>query len=363
MTFRRYESGISVIAPTYNCAHFIERCVATIQAQTRTVTEVIIIDDGSTDNTTALVGRLQSSMSTLKYIRQEQLGVSEARNVGLGVAKCDIVAFLDIDDTWMPTHIEECCDAFDLFSKSSIAIAKYELVDSYSKINYNERMSMYLRRDFCRHVKKIVTESSGAYSLLNPELMLHYLIEQRVAFHTSSLVIKRQRLNGSFQFDPMLKFGEDVDIMCQLLNGGAVPVYIDNLHTLYHIHSNNTICTADESFQKTHEKLIRSAAHREKQLIYCKSYNEFAFVLDDLSNIYWIAACLLFDSGSYKEAHEYFIISYRLNKRFVVLKHILAYLLLGDKGMPYCIRLIGWSKKVLSKLKAINGTLLQRQKG
>lgn len=362
MTFRRYEYGVSVIVPTYNGAHFIERCVATIQAQTRAVTEAIIIDDGSTDNTAALVKQLQSEMSNLKYIRQKRLGVSEARNTGLGLAKCDIVAFLDVDDTWMPTHIEECCDVFDIFRKSSIAIAKYELVDSYDKISYSERKSMYLRRDFCNNVPQIVIDSIHAYSLLNPERMLHYLIEQRVAFHTSSLVIKRQRLNGSFQFDPMLKFGEDVDMMCQLLSSGAVPVYIDNLHTLYHIHSNNTICTTDESFQKTLEKLIRSTAHREKQLIYCKSYNEFAFVLNDLSNIYWIAACLLFDSGSYKEAHEHFIISYRLNKRFIVLKHIIAYLLFGDKGMPYCIRLIGWWKKALSKLKAINGTLLQRQR-
>ena len=95
---------ISVIIPTFNCAVFLSEAIDSVLAQTRQVNEVLVIDDGSTDNTQALVATY--SQPFIKYFKQKNAGVSAARNFGLQLAQGDFIAFLDADDRWHPEMIE-----------------------------------------------------------------------------------------------------------------------------------------------------------------------------------------------------------------------------------------------------------------
>ena len=93
--------NISVIIPTYNRENFILRAIESIKNQTSKVDEIIVIDDGSTDNTKEIL-----KDQNIKYIYQKNAGVSKARNCGILEAKNEWIVFLDSDDTWNTQKIE-----------------------------------------------------------------------------------------------------------------------------------------------------------------------------------------------------------------------------------------------------------------
>ncbi len=95
---------ISVVIPTFNSAHFVVDAVASALAQTYPPLEVIVIDDGSIDNTREV---LAPQWNSIRYVKQPNAGAAAARNRGLDVAKGDWVAFLDSDDIWLPEKLEK----------------------------------------------------------------------------------------------------------------------------------------------------------------------------------------------------------------------------------------------------------------
>ena len=94
---------VSVIIPTYNHAMYIERTLESVFQQTYKNYEIIVIDDGSTDNTQEVI---KSYENKITYICKENEGTAKSRNLGLKIAKGKYVAFLDSDDLWMPQKLE-----------------------------------------------------------------------------------------------------------------------------------------------------------------------------------------------------------------------------------------------------------------
>ena len=94
---------VSVIIPTYNRGAFITNAINSVLAQSFKDYEVLVIDDGSTDNTPEV---LQPYLDKIKYIHQENSGVSAARNAGIRQAQGEWIAFLDSDDEWFPDYLE-----------------------------------------------------------------------------------------------------------------------------------------------------------------------------------------------------------------------------------------------------------------
>ena len=95
---------VSVIIPTYNRAHILERAIDSVIQQTFKDIEVIIIDDGSTDQTNRLI---RENYPTINYQQQTHSGVSAARNLGIQIANGELLALLDSDDSWQPTKLEQ----------------------------------------------------------------------------------------------------------------------------------------------------------------------------------------------------------------------------------------------------------------
>ena len=95
---------VSVIIPAYNRVKLIDRSINSVINQTYPINEIILIDDGSNDGTYDLVKR-NFPLVNLKY--QENKGVSNARNVGINLAKSKWIAFLDSDDEWLPKKVEK----------------------------------------------------------------------------------------------------------------------------------------------------------------------------------------------------------------------------------------------------------------
>ena len=110
MSFDKDSQLVSVIIPCYNQAHFLKEAIESVLRQTYQHFEIIVIDDGSTDNTSEVA----NSYPALRCIRQENWGLSSSRNVGLRESKGDYLLFLDSDDRLLPEALEigvECLRA------------------------------------------------------------------------------------------------------------------------------------------------------------------------------------------------------------------------------------------------------------
>ena len=118
---------VSVIIPTYNCARYLTEAIDSVLSQTFKDFEVLVIDDGSTDDTGAVVSRYGAPV---RYVRQENSGVAVARNRGIEESRGRYVAFLDADDTWFPCKLEQQLDAFDKNTGCRVCYSAFTVVDS-----------------------------------------------------------------------------------------------------------------------------------------------------------------------------------------------------------------------------------------
>ena len=108
---------VSIIIPTYNRAHLIDRSIQSVLNQTYQDFELIVVDDGSTDNTEDIIRQFQEKDKRIKYIKHDKnKGGSAARNTGIKNSRGEYIAFQDSDDEWFPEKLEkqieiiECTD-------------------------------------------------------------------------------------------------------------------------------------------------------------------------------------------------------------------------------------------------------------
>jgi len=101
---------ISVIIPCYNRSRLLKRAIDSALAQTVRASEIIVVDDGSTDNTRQLCATYGDR---IKYVAQKNAGASVARNTGAMLARSSWIAFLDSDDYWMPCHLARMVEAIE----------------------------------------------------------------------------------------------------------------------------------------------------------------------------------------------------------------------------------------------------------
>jgi glycosyltransferase involved in cell wall biosynthesis len=186
---------VSVVIPAYNAARWIDRSLTSVLAQTVTPVEIIVVDDGSVDETADL---MQRYATTVRYIRQSNSGPSVARNRGIREARSPWIAFLDADDEWLPDKME-----------AQLAILR-------------DRPDLKWCGSACRIVENgkepprcPATEKVGRPTA---ETELHYFaaLLDWVLFVTSGFVVRRSVFDEVGGFDATLRSGEDVDLWCRV---------------------------------------------------------------------------------------------------------------------------------------------------
>ncbi|WP_171653314.1 glycosyltransferase family 2 protein [Paenibacillus foliorum] len=143
------EIKVSVIVPVYNLENYIDRCLNYIKNQTLEDIEIILIDDGSTDQSYKIIKEHASIDTRIKYVKQQNLGVSSARNKGIEMAKGSFVTFIDGDDYITCDMLENMCSfaenqkldiTFCLFANSE----HYKSSDKAQKILSSEYIKKML---------------------------------------------------------------------------------------------------------------------------------------------------------------------------------------------------------------------------
>lgn len=205
---------VSVIIPTFNAARYIRYAVDSVLSQSFPSYEVIVIDDGSTDNTRDV---LMSYGDRIHYVFQNNKGVSAARNSGLDLARGRFVAFLDADDYFLPDKLHEQVAAFK-------AIPSLDIVHSGWRI-VNEAGATIKEEAPWHHI---------------PELNLEAWLLWKPVF-PGAMMFRKGCLEKVGGFDTRLHQAEDVDLVFRLALIGSKAAWLRKSTVCYRRHGENTV--------------------------------------------------------------------------------------------------------------------------
>lgn len=118
---------VSIIVPVFNVEKYLRQCLDSILGQTFNQFEVIIVNDGSTDNSGAICQEYEARDNRIVYLEKENGGVSEARNLGLDFATSEYIIFIDSDDWIEPTYVEVLYEKIEEY-QADIVFENYALL-------------------------------------------------------------------------------------------------------------------------------------------------------------------------------------------------------------------------------------------
>lgn len=210
---------VSVIMPAFNSEEYIAEAIESVLLQTYQEIELIIIDDGSTDNTFAIINKYaKACINKVVFLQQQNAGPASARNKGILIAKGVWIAFIDSDDIWNNDHVEKlmfkasCDDSVDIVYGSKILIDKKGT--------------------------KLASNIQPDYDM--PEGWIFTTLFSRNIMCTSSIIAKKQKIMevGLFNESPNLRIAEDYDLFLKLTAISKVSA-LPKVKYLYRRHNNN----------------------------------------------------------------------------------------------------------------------------
>lgn len=238
------ENLISVIIPVYNVEGYLPRCIESVLKQDYKNIEIILIDDGSTDNSLVICNAYACKYKNFKVIHQENAGLSEARNRGLAIASGEYVLFLDSDDWWNCDFISKCIE------KNNTDHYQYDLfIGAAQKVEAQTGQCEYIGKHF---VKEKIDGFSG-------EQVLTYILEEDPHFEW---YVWRYMYKRSFLDELNIKFKkniyyEDVAWLPKIYLSAKSVAYVDCVFLNYLYHNSKSILNTP-SIKKSMDKIIVS---------------------------------------------------------------------------------------------------------
>jgi GT2 family glycosyltransferase len=223
---------VSVVIPTYNRAHLIGRTVESALGQTHTNVELVIVDDGSKDNTKEVIAGKYGNDARVRYFQKVNGGPASARNHGFREARGDYVALLDSDDTWHPWKLSLQIRAMEKYRDLGMTWTDMEMIDPDGKVvdpRYLRKMYSCYRRFsndqiFSQTIalKELAPELDVGDAKLRMGTIFSNMVMGNLV-HTSTVVLRRERLEKVVGFNESLRYsGEDYDFHLRTTREGPV---------------------------------------------------------------------------------------------------------------------------------------------
>lgn len=224
---------ISIIIPVYNCEKTIEKCLNSIMNQTYKNIEIIVINDGSTDNTGKVIKGLMDEDKRIIYVENTNKGVSYSRNCGVKFASGNYITYVDSDDWLDENCIYEIINKikpeddfirynFNVIGGKSFSNELYELKDCTYNLNYEENR------------KKV---------------MQHFLTNNKKVPNLVFLLVIKSDIAKKIFFNEKLTMMEDVDYYLQLFLSCDVCTFIDSKKYNYYVNP-DSVTHAPENYKK-----------------------------------------------------------------------------------------------------------------
>ena len=215
MTDGRVQPKVSVIIACYNGAAYLADAIQSVLDQTYEEFEIIVVDDGSTDNTPAVAGGFDDPR--VRYIRQENKGRSNARNTGINASRGRYVAFLDADDLFLPHKLEVQVRYLDECPAVGLAAGGHAYVDAAGTPLHEV------------HPWRAHTDLG----------LQAWLLGCLAAIHAT--LVRREWLERVGGFDETLHRAEDWDLWLRLAHAGCPRAWVEQVVCCYRMHSGQSV--------------------------------------------------------------------------------------------------------------------------
>jgi len=294
---------VSVIIPTYNRAHLVGRAIRSVLNQTYQDFEIIVVDDGSTDNTEEVVKSFNDPR--IRYIRHEKnRGGSAARNTGIRAARGEYIAFLDSDDEWLPKKLEKQLQKFSQVGKQVAAI--------YVATEWRESQGE-------KTVRVFVPRFRGFRGRI-----FEYLLMKNVVGSCTHVMVRKACLEEVGLFDERLPARQDIDLWIRLAKKYEFD-FIPEVLSIRYL-NNDRISTDSARRVQAYEMLLekyRSDIERRKKFL--------AHYLYQIGRLY-------LDLGNSREARKQFWRAFRVYP--FAIKYFLAFVI-GPEYVKLKVKLKG----------------------
>jgi glycosyltransferase involved in cell wall biosynthesis len=274
---------VSVIIPTYNSAQYLPQAIESVLAQTYTDYEIIVINDGSTDNTRQVVAPYEEQ---IRYVYQENQGVSAARNRGLYLARGELIAFLDADDIFLPYKLKEQVAVFDAQPQVGIVNTGFRVIQEDGKTITDVK--------WWEEIPDLDQKTWVLYKPVLPSAMM---------FRCDWF----ERVGG---FDSRFTVGEDIDVTFRMICQGCLAAWLPKVTVCYRQHNQSAT-------KRNPPKLAKSTEEMLKNFFAQPDLPQSIRLLEKESlhgSLAWLAA-LLYHTGFTKEMTEYLYKSWKYTPR------------------------------------------------
>jgi glycosyltransferase involved in cell wall biosynthesis len=227
---------VSVLIATFNSAKYVREAIDSVASQTVKVEEIIVIDDGSTDETPELIG----NDPRIRYVRCANGGVSAARNVGLALAKGEFVAFLDADDRWLPEMVA---------SQVELLRANPQLAGSFTNmVRFEEASNRRLPEQFSYYpeLQRMRRNAGGVPNgyVIEGDAFDALVSMGEIPGFTQVLMFRRAAIQG-FEFDTSLRICEDMKFVLRVFMGKRIG-YVTTVLAEIRRHGGNATMAVEE---------------------------------------------------------------------------------------------------------------------
>lgn len=263
----------SVIIPTYNRAHMLPDAIESVLRQTYRNYEILVIDDGSTDETQRILQQYcKQYPSAIKYLFQENSGHSSACNRGMEMAKGDFIAFLDSDDVFLPEKIERYLSYFSINPDAALLMGRMTVMDEKGCL-----LAGYLK-----------PKNAPGWDLRT--------LLQKGGCSTSSYMIRKEIAN-SVRWDEGAWGPDDLDFALQVASRHKILI-VDELLSIYREHPQNSLANKTRSY---HDQIYW---WNKWQYLY-SNILEASFYRKKLSQLHYLLATELYRKGDYSNCRHH----------------------------------------------------------
>ena len=222
------DSLISIVIPIYNAEKYLEECLNSIKSQTYKNFEVIMVNDGSKDDSETICMNFLRSDSRFRYLKKANGGVSSARNLGLDNVKGDYITFIDADD-WVDENYLDLLITTVKKNHSDIVVSSYK---QFNNIDVFYLRAYTIQEKYLLNFEKMNRDD---FLTIFPKLM-----SINVCFNNAVAKLFRKELVKNLRFDTSIKYGEDLDFYFRLyLNVDSIS-YVDEPTYVYRMHGDST---------------------------------------------------------------------------------------------------------------------------
>ncbi len=285
---------ISIIVPIFNAEKYLDDCINSVLLQTYKYWELILISDGSTDNTNAICNKYAIIDSRIHYIQKENTGVSDTRNIGLEIAKGYYIMFLDADDYWCTQETLETL--INTTSKYNIDILRGDF--KRVEMNSTNVCSINSNKNKLKYANKIIDSYTFLDKIINGEYFLFTSFFKKQVF-------------SKIRFSSEMIFLEDMDLMIRLLLCEMKCMYIPYIFYDYRTNilgasHNHTIKNLNNSFNMCYHFRRYSLQAKNKKI---QKHCEETSIL-----MYYYTLCTIAEIDNYYYFKKEIIKELQLNK-------------------------------------------------